>query len=278
MYNVCVIQPPGYIHFHAFDEIVDLLRYSINGLGYECVVTGNDVLENRINIIIGSHLVPESKSTRFPSSSIILNTEPLFSQQNEEWSWRVVDFARRHQVWDYNQRNIANLNARGIHNVELLQIGYQPELERIRKSTVQDIDVLFYGSYNERRQNVLAKLRERGLNVVTLFGVYGEARDAYISRAKVILNMHFYNQHVFEIVRAFYLLTNSKAVVAEVGMNTSIEDRFRGGLECVNYDELVDACEWLANDDEARIRLELQAHQTIKASPQIEFMRKLIRL
>ena len=276
MYNICVIQPAGYIHFHAFDEVVDLIKYSMTELGMACSVTANEVLQDSINIIVGSHLIPATETVHFPASSIILNTEPLFSQQNMGWSERVVDFASVHKVWDYNARNIENLKARGIVNAQLMQIGYQSELERVQKSPQQDIDVMFYGSYNERRQAILAQLRERGLNVASLFGVYGEERDAFVSRAKVVLNMHYYDQHVFEIVRVFYLLTNSKVVVAEVGVNTSVEERFRAGLECVPYDGLVDACEWLTNDPVAREKLEFKALRTIKAWPQTEFMRQLI--
>jgi hypothetical protein len=276
MYNICVIQPPDYIHFHAFDEVVDLMKFAISELGIACSVTANQVLQDRVNIIVGSHLIPAAEAVEFPSATIILNTEPLFSQQNIGWSERVVDFARVHKVWDYNARNIESLNARGISNARLMRIGYQPELERIRKAPQQDIDVLFYGSYNERRQLILAQLRERGLNVATLFGVYGEERDAFVSRAKVVLNMHYYDQHVFEIVRVFYLLTNSKAVVAEVGENTSVEERLRAGLECVPYGGLVEACEWLANDAVAREQLEISALRTIKAWPQADFMRQLI--
>jgi hypothetical protein len=40
-----------------------------------------------------------------------------------------------------------------------MPVGYVPELERIRPAPAEDIDVLFFGSVNDRRQRVLDQLR-----------------------------------------------------------------------------------------------------------------------
>ena len=97
----------------------------------------------------------------------------------------------RFPVWDYSQANVDVLRAAGHQRVSHVPLGYVPELARVRAVPKQDIDVLFYGSRNERRNHVLAQLQARGLKVQALFGVYGEQRDQYIGRAKVVLNTHF---------------------------------------------------------------------------------------
>jgi hypothetical protein len=63
-----------------------------------------------------------------------------------------------------------------------------------------------------------------------LAGVYREERDRLIARAKVVLNMHYYDARVFEIVRVSYLLSNEKAVVAECGATTTIEPDIRDAV------------------------------------------------
>jgi hypothetical protein len=115
-------------------------------------------------------------------------------------------------VWDHTLRNIEKWKAMNrLHAPSHVPLGYVPELSRIKASQAQDIDVLFYGSLNERRTAILNALKNAGLKVHTVFGVYGEQRDESIARCKVVLNIHFYETRVFEFVRIAYLLANSKA-------------------------------------------------------------------
>ena len=87
---------------------------------------------------------------------------------------------------------------------------------------------------------------------MTLTGCYGEARDQFIARSKVVLNLHYYDSKVFEIVRVSYLLSNFKAVVAECGTGTSIDPDLLQALRAVPYDGLVEACVALVQDETAR--------------------------
>ena len=79
--------------------------------------------------------------------------------------------------------------------------------------------------------------------------------EAHIARAKVVLNMHYYDASVFEIVRVSYLLSNEKAVVAECGETTTLEADIRDAVRAVPYDRLIDACVELAADTNKRANL-----------------------
>jgi hypothetical protein len=278
MYNINVIHPEGYPHSQAFDEVSELLLHAFTALGLPCTLSRNKIDTGRRNIVIGSHLLPHGAPVDFPRSTIILNTEQLFSSQNAQWSKLITDLARTYFVWDYNERNIESLAAQGITNIALLKIGYQPELGRIPKPALQDIDVLFYGSLNDRRLSVIEQLRADGLNVKTLFGVYAGERDAEIARSKVILNMHYYDQHIFEVVRVFYLMSNSKAVVAEVGPGTFVEDRFLSGLAAAPFEKLAETCKRLVSDSNEREMLERRALNSIRVWPQADFLRQTLSL
>lgn len=275
-YHVCTVQPDGYEHHHAFDELVELLRLSIAELGTPCSASTNFLSSHRTNIIVGGHLMSAEMRASVPRSSIIVNTEPLFSRQNSDWTERMVNLARLYRIWDYNERNIDRLNELGARDVHLLRIGYQPELARIPRASNPDIDVLFYGSINDRRNAVIQQLRSRGLNIVPLYGVYGRERDGYIARSKVVLNMHYYDQNIFEVVRVFYLLTNAKTVVAEIGTDTSVEDRFLSALAGVSYDKLADTCHELARNQDKRHQLERCARFSMTSWAQTKFMKPLL--
>jgi hypothetical protein len=157
--------------------------------------------------------------------TIVYNLEQI----DESSSWCSPTYLRMLQscqVWDYSAPNIASLTRLGVTvKVRHVPVGYVPELTRIAAGPAEDIDVLFYGSMNERRNNVISQLRQAGLNAHTVFGMYGPARDALIARSKVVLNMHYYEANIFELVRVSYLLANRKAVVAECKPGTKIGPR-----------------------------------------------------
>jgi len=176
------------------------------------------------------------------------------------------------------QKNITNLNLLGINRVSHLKIGYQKELSRIEKNSNKDIDVLFYGLVSDRREKILNALKDCGLNVQYFFGVYGPDKDALIQRSKVVLNLHHYQSQIFEIIRVFYLLTNSIAVVCEVNPTTSIDNIYLDGIYPCPYDSLVESCQLLVSDSNLRSRIEQNALKTIKQYPQAAFLEPLLSL
>jgi hypothetical protein len=174
----------------------------------------------------------------------------------------------RYPVLDYSARNRDALEQIGIHHARLLEIGYSAKLSRIPTDREKDIDVLFYGAVSKRRALILEEAKRRGLRLVTLFGVYGEERDAAIARAKVVLNMRQHRTNIFETVRISYLLANQACVVSEGDEEDPDVQPFLGGLEVVPYDLLVDRCLELVGDDERRAELARVGFDRIRARPQ----------
>lgn len=273
--NVCVVLPEGYIPAFAMIELGELIFYSIRELGYSVKLQPNIIDPDSQNIILGCHMLSKDSIPEIPKDSIIVNTEQVYSGA-ADWNPNTFEWISKFQVWDYSEKNILNLNALGITRVKHLKIGYQKELNRIKKIEVKDIDVLFYGSVNDRRGKILNALKESGLNVQHFFGVYGAEKDVLIQRSKVVLNLHFYDSQIFEIIRVFYLLTNSIAVVGEVNPTTFIDSMYLNGIYSSQYDALVESCHLLVKDSKQRIILEQRALDTIKKYPQAAFMESLL--
>lgn len=275
-YNICIVQPTGYIHSLAFAELAELLMYSIREGGHPAQIQTNQFVRGAVNIIVGAHLLDVSALRAVPEGAIILNTEQL-TGVGEKWREQLTGwFESGLEIWDYSPANIDVIKALGAKKVRYLPIGFQKELQRIDISVEQDVDVLFYGSINERRREILTEIEGRGLNLKVLMGVYGRERDQWIARSKVILNHHFYESQIFEIVRVSYLLTNAKAVVAEVNPETVIDDRFRKGVVDVPYAGLVDAVCDLVEDTTKRKALQRRALNSIIKYPQVEFTKPLL--
>lgn len=275
-YNICPIHPPGYVHAHAFDEVATLLTGGLSDLGQVVTHKPNVLDPDARNIIIGCHLLDYRSAGMLPSNSIVLNTEQL-SPEIGSWNENILNWIRTYEAWDYSEKNIINITNAGLPEPKQLKLGFHEKLKNINSAPILDVDVLFYGSMNKRRRDILDILISRGLRVKELFGVYGLERDQWIARSKIILNVHFFNTQIFEIVRCFYLMINKKAIIAEIDHNTSIDPTYYSGVHAVTYEEIADACVHLCNNDALREELEDRALETIRALPQAKLMAHLIQ-
>ncbi len=278
-YNICIIQPPQYIHSGAFAELAELIRHSLEDLGYPSTISFNTPYIDSRNIIIGAHLLDTSYISQYKSqfpSTIILNTEQFGGLHDGKWKNSIFEWISNFETWDYSTENINLLKTKGINNIKLLGIGHHGKLNRIKKPANQDIDILFYGSTNERRLHILNALKLCGYNVAVVFGLYGQERDSLIARSKIILNLHYYDSKIFKIIRVFYLMSNSKAVVSEVSSGTHINPIYLDGFYSASYENLISACKTLLADEEARQEIENNAFATISKYPQSEFTKPLL--
>ena len=168
-FNICLVKPDNYIHSFAFLELGELLYYSLQELGHEVTFGFNNLEPTATNILIGCHLLDPSFITQIPPSTIILNTEQIYGET--DWNKPIFEWTKHFQIWDYSPKNIEKLNQMGIERTRLLRIGFQKELARLSINKPNEVDVLFYGSVNERRKTVLGGLEARGIKVKVLFGV-----------------------------------------------------------------------------------------------------------
>ena len=274
-FNICLIKPDNYIHSYAFLELGELIYYSLFELGFNAAITFNTLDPDAKNIIIGCHLLDPILISKIPKSTIIVNTEQVYLDDSS-WNENIFFWAQNFELWDYSTKNIDRFKELGVSEPKHLGIGFQKELVRIHKNTHKDVDVLFYGSLNKRRSQILDSLVSRGVKVKKLFGIYGKERDEWVGRSKIVLNHHFYKSQIFEIVRVFYLLTNSVAVVGEVNKTTSIDKVYKEGILPAKYDDLVEKCLEIINNKSLREQLQLAALRSISKTPQREFMSKVI--
>ena len=278
MINVCLIKPKNYIHYLALQELAELIHFSVLELGLKSQITFNycDNNPSTKNIVLGAHLLNDNLIEDIPENTIIFNTEQIESI-TENWKKKILNLARKNIIfWDYSQYNLDYLSKTININGKLFQIGYQKELNRINHNIDKNIDVLFYGSINARREHIINKLKDRKINVKTLFGVYGKERDDLIAKSKLILNMHMYDSKIFEIVRVFYLLSNSIPVLTEVGSDTKFNNDFLDLICKSTYENIEKNIIYLLENDKKRIELGENGLNAIKKFPQIKFTEQIL--
>jgi len=275
-YSIWVVSPPSFIHNRAFEEVALSLRDAFKELGHECEVVTNPMLIKGTAIVLGAHkvriLMHGSKTPM-----IIYNLEQIY--EDSRWlTQEYIDLLRAYPVWDYCQSNVDALAKLGI-KAKLCGIGYMPSLTRI-KPVEEDIDVLFCGSINDRRKTIRDGLMRHSKSMFTF--AYGETRDMLIARAKIVLNIHFYNPKIFEIVRCSYPLANRKCVVSEVGSEEELERPFMGrhetdgGLMFVRYEELVDSCLHLLKSPDAIKTIANRGFEVFSKMSQVDMLRRVL--
>ncbi len=249
-------------HAPIFHELIELLTSCLKQLGYEVGCAINRVQPDCVNVIIGHTMfLPPDQLANIRNTAkryIVFQLEALDGTQGFASKFPAYfDFLRgATQVWEYASRNVPYLAAHGVTRVHQIPVGYSPRLERVVDNGQHDIDVLFFGAVNPRRQRVLDKLRGRGFRAESLFGVYGSARDAYIARAKIQLNMHQFKTSQLEQLRISYLLNNKRFVISE----SSTGSPYGNGVVFCDYNDLAFRCAHFLKPGMAETRMQI-AHE-----------------
>lgn len=250
---VWLISPGEYLHAGALAELAVAVDHGLKKLGHASTLSASaslPTLEPGARcIVVGPHLLSLLPPLDLPEDAILYNTEaygtPPFAN--------ALPHLRAHadRVWDISAYNVERLREHHGVVAHFLPPGHDVHAFDACGEE-KDIDVLFYGSVNERRRRTLDALRAEGLTVHEFQTPYGRGRDDFIRRAKVTLNLHYYEDPgIFESVRVSHLLNNSELVVSEVGRGQFPYDQ---AAVCVPYEELVAVCrEYVRRDAELRI-------------------------
>lgn len=213
-FHIVLISSAAHSHIKCFTEVIILLKKSIEDCGYNCTFAHNTLSKNAYNIIIGAHFL---KPQAIPDDIKIITFQfEQLSATNGIFNSNLEKVLRRSEyVWDYSIDNINFLQKRGI-KAQYVPLGYHSILEQIDTNIPKDIDLLFYGSINDRRRSILQKIHlDTGIKTLTLFDVYGKERNQYIARSKIVLNIHFFESQIFESVRISFLLNNKIPIIVE---------------------------------------------------------------
>src|SRR5208282_375118 len=191
---------------------------------------------------------------RLPVNTIVYNVEMMVP--SSPFLPVLSAFLRRFETWDYSATNIAAWRAAGISNcVRLLRPGYLPEDTTIDTTAASDIDALFYGGVNWRRDFILRDIARAGVRMHVAVNIYGAARDALIARAKLIVNIHSQEDSVLEFARISQALANRRLLVTEPGHAGDVDAQLSEALVIGRASELGTTCRRLLDDDPRRLAL-----------------------
>jgi hypothetical protein len=252
-FNVLIIRPPDASFYHAYTGMARILAAALKRLGHPARLVENELVHDATNIVVGAHCLDPEAMDDLPAGTIIYNSERVYAEST--YLPTLKAFVSRFETWDYSEGNTRRWGELGISNrVRWLEPGYVPECTTVDPATPTDIDALFYGHVNRRRRDILDDLARRGIRAYVLMNTYGAARDAYIARSKIVLNIHDADEAVFEVARAVQVLANHRLLVTEHEGDDSVAD-LRDGFVAGRADELAGLCRALLDDDARRIAI-----------------------
>ena len=182
---------------------------------------------------------------------VLVNFEQLVSSQRGSY----IQLLSQHFVWEYSLANISKFDRMGIENFAYCPYGYvagadsEVDFAERLPDADRDIDVFFYGAMRPRRRKLLDQMRQRGLRVVSNDGDFGfsnEFRDAQLHRAKLVLNVHAYDDsRIVEVVRLGQLLRRRKAVLTELYPDSELDPALGSVVFGAPYELLADTAQLL---------------------------------
>jgi SAM-dependent methyltransferase len=215
--HLSIVQPAGYVHSLAFLDPARFVRHQLRRFGVEVTMAKNRLREDAVNLVFGAHLGfdPELRE-RHPC--LFVNLEQL-GPGGAKVSEEYLKLLKTSGVVDYD---LANVGAYGADpaDVPLIPFRHAPYLDKAAADSLpleeRPIDLLFFGSMNERRKRLIQRIEASGATV-SVFDkpLYANERDHYILQAKAVLNCHFYESATFEQVRAFHCLSLGTPLISE---------------------------------------------------------------
>lgn len=146
-------------------------------------------------------------------------------------------------VLDYSIRNIDYLQKKGLSSSLLYHYKVQPVpayLDRISHLGITvdlpaeaDYDVVFYGDTRcERRKRILAELSKK-FRILVLSEVFGADLYSALLKARVVLNIHYYEPALLETTRISECVSLGLPVVSERGFDDEEHETWGGRVSYV---------------------------------------------
>jgi hypothetical protein len=236
--HLCIMQPRGYIHSQGFLDQARYVRYQFRRLGSDVTIGKNRLREDSINIVFGAHLGFDP-SLKERNACVFFNLEQL-GEGGASVSDDYMTLLRSSAVIDYDERNLA---AYGLQpgDIPVVSFQYAPYLAKDQFLPLQErpIDLLFFGSINDRRKALFDRIESCGWNV-SMFDhpLYAEERDQFIGQSKAVFNCHFYETSRFEQARAFHTLSLGTPVISERTDKTTPPPAFENAVTWINDEKI----------------------------------------
>ena len=222
MYVVC--QPHDYKFFKEYLELIHFY------LPHEVIPKIDTLDPNHVYMFVLA--IPDQFITC--KNIIYLNTEQL---TNPKWYNQIKSYLEKGiPVIDYDLYQ-SQLFSSPYHHY--FPYNYEPHLTILVKNTIPTYDVGMCSVNSVRRLKIANELSALGVNVMNI-NLWGDVRDQWISRCKILLNIHYdENYKIFEHLRCDRWIVAGLHIVTEPSVSDHLLD-LSEYITIVPYEEMVD--------------------------------------
>jgi len=236
----------------VFTEAALCLRDSIRALGFTSDHHVNQGNPDALALLLGAvppHLALLDQLD--PRKTAIVNLEQLASG-SALITPDYVQWLRKWLVVDYHSANVEWLKRANGEAQQVLQLPLVPGPSLVHPAPDVDdksVDVLFFGSPSPRRERMIERLREAGVTVETVAGAYAHELAPALRRARLVVNVHFYETSLFPVTRILQPVANGIPIVCETSVFSRGADWSASGILFADYDAIAAACVALLRSD-----------------------------
>lgn len=229
-FNICVLEPQGQRFMHFLYDPIRNVQLGLQSLGHVCTVRKNHLQNGWINILYGAHTLADPAGARAILDSrapyLLVQTEVIRNEQVNSLGtahWHQIYLpllkgARR--IWDWSESQLGIYRTFGVGG-DILQLGFHPDLEVIRRATEKPIQALFFGSITPHRRQILDRMMRRKIRVHVAFDDVSFYRNDLIAHASVVLTLQQSPGGVVNQLRLMLSANNRTCCAGEVGELTT---------------------------------------------------------
>jgi len=200
--------------------------------------------DNVLWLVLGANVI-----NVLPERYVVVQMEQTSAPRwiTESYKQKLVNAV---SVWEFSPKNIEYWRSQGIqtpmHHVPIrVPLCFSLDKHNFELSK-RDINVLFYGCKNPRRErfyhHLVHLLKPRGFNVLfeMEYNLFGDKREELISRAQIVLNLHYYEPAVLETHRIEYLLAHGTCVMSEPSCDPALDAVYKDSVIFATYEKMAD--------------------------------------
>lgn len=208
-------------------QIIDSLMLALIYNNIECKIV-SEVNLNDDNTYI---LLNVNNIKILPKNFFIYNFEQLITDR--KWSNDFFNkLTKAKKVLDYSIENVKYLKSKGINAIHL-PFGWTPIFENNKEIINKKNNLIFLGSKNSRRDNIL-----KDYDIIYENKVFGESFKNLINESKFSFNIHFYDgKTILELTRIIPLISDYVQVISERSDDKYYDDIFEGIVDFVNFND-----------------------------------------
>jgi len=158
------------------------------------------------------------KNFALPKNKYILYQTEQYNQSNiPKISDKLIEDC--YTIYDYSNVNLKYYNENFISQIKILTPLIETSFLSQNITFHKDIDILFVGTINDRRNKILEKLEQwcknNNYNIKIVSNIFGAELIEIINNSKLIINLHYYDNAILEVFRLHDILPYSCKIISE---------------------------------------------------------------